>query len=769
MSSRPPRRRRRLERAVQFVPRPLSPWAQRFGYNRQGREPILDDFEIHSNLAPIWPRMHPLYYSNPPNDNSRPVTMRDIDTVFATEASQEQTLQGLRSWEVGPLMQHVRFSNQSGLIPGGHQTAGDGAFDNAANEKARRDALKVFHAERIQVDESTWFKFLRKDRWLNTVGLKYASREDWSVDIPKIWEVLSIILELANRIFRALVAEKHTILETVLYGLFADWDQIVQDPAPMPAPKFLLSRQFVAAVNARETPNDPSPLDFVANFTPQDWENRLEDLLQTHGWSFVDKFKTDTEIWGVNIDRINCTLLDIAPLKRLMGNQITLAERCFLFYVGATTVVHELFHAIWATRRMGQSRLPPGFPRIDWTRRAGDLDDEEPMVDYEGDWEIGFAAETRIFGGVLQLGPSRVDDLPLGAFSADWPRPYNQPSALEGYYHPAFDPQKGLRHTRVTSLHVSKMLSAAFWDDPAIPNKTANYFHHNQIFINNTIWGGRARFRYNLVTLADTNGMNLLPGEQEMIDTWNDTHYTVSRRRAAWGYERHRDTWADSAWNLIGDRRDILSFARAFLRRDAVECRALSDTMVHSVSWTSDRDVYTRDIPPLSREEPYRWLYHALGLLMFAAMPIFEDPVDDSREIMIEYRFEPSRTCTLPAQRTEFTLTVKENRKAPESRMFDPLKRPNVKPINDFDQDDYLDLVTSLVDYMGQQHVLVETTWLNEILRMVDNLRRKRADIKRQYGNVLAKERWVSSWDFEMPEYNQTFSRYWAGRWAVLR
>jgi hypothetical protein len=118
------------------------------------------------------------------------------------------------------MMRYVRFSDTSGLIPGGHQQSDYGpvAAPTAPGAKVelREDiALQLFHKERVQIDESKWLPFLRKDRWYdllqarqNPVLGRYGR---WSPDNTRVWEVLSISIELANRMFNALIDEKHTM------------------------------------------------------------------------------------------------------------------------------------------------------------------------------------------------------------------------------------------------------------------------------------------------------------------------------------------------------------------------------------------------------------------------------------------------------------------------------------------------------------------------------------------------------------------------------
>ncbi len=208
--------------------RPLSPWAQRYQYNTGGRHPLIEDEEIHSGIAPELPRLHPKYYADAPSRDTLNPTKLQLDTLFLTEAFQRNYFRGLESWQNATFMRYVWFSNQSGILSGGHREADYGPVDGSmavdptnitgslVNEKKEDIALKIFHSERIQVDETKWFTFLKKDRWYDTVKpVPVLGGANWSVDNPKVWEVLSISLELVDRILKALLADRHVMLVAI--------------------------------------------------------------------------------------------------------------------------------------------------------------------------------------------------------------------------------------------------------------------------------------------------------------------------------------------------------------------------------------------------------------------------------------------------------------------------------------------------------------------------------------------------------------------------
>ncbi|RYC59208.1 hypothetical protein CHU98_g6997 [Xylaria longipes] len=419
--------------------RPLSPWAQRFGHGLSGRDAFLDDTVHHSGFAPEQPRLHPVHYADgpPPADSAR--TTLQLDHLFASEAFQIRYLRGCYSWMAGPLMRYVRFSNKTGLISGGHRAADYGpasASDaaNAANlvslinppdsagtvdstdpvdpgdpmditadvvtERQEDIALRLFHSERIQVDESKWYPFLKKDRWLDwDQPQPLLDGGNWSVDNPKVWEILSISIELLDRVLKALVADKHVMLETVMYGLNVAWEGAVLSPPPFRGATLLLSVPYVKRLC--ETTQKPCPLDFVTQFTPEDYATRLEHLLRQQTWTFIEKYNNSEGIWGITTGGLGeLIMIEAGPIRRLLADDVTIAERCMLHFVLMVTMLHEMFHALFQSRKVDQTWSQDLQP-INLVKR---LEVKEPLLDDDAATEMGYAAEQRIFGGQFYIG-----------------------------------------------------------------------------------------------------------------------------------------------------------------------------------------------------------------------------------------------------------------------------------------------------------------------------------------------------------------------------
>ncbi|KAI0474709.1 hypothetical protein F4859DRAFT_521777 [Xylaria cf. heliscus] len=766
--------------------RPLSPWAQRFGHDAGGREDFLGDILHHSGFAPEQPRLHPKYYADkpPPVDSNK--TTFQLDLLFSSEKFQRLFFRGLYSWMVGPLMRYVYFSQKTGLISGGHQSADYGPVDpsNAANvanianianpentedtapkvvpERREDVALGIFHSERIQVDESKWFSFLKKDRWLEWDRPQpVLGGGNWSVDNPVVWDILSISIELLDRILKALVVDQHVMLQTVLYGMNCAWDQVAQTPEPFEGANLLLSLPYLK--RTCDAANVPCPIDFITQFTPRDWVTRLEYLLRGQTWSFIEKYNNDEGIWGVTLASANYMIIvDTGPIRTLMTDDITISERCMIHFMLATTMLHELFHSLFQNRKL-DTTWPLDLPEINL---VDEMEVPEPLIDNDAATELGYAAEQRIFGGQFIIGPRHCNDLPFGVYIMGWPTPYDASGNQEIIQNdPMFQAGRRLHITRVSALFTSKLLSAEFWDDDTIPQKSANCFNSNRLFISDTVYPGPGNnMAYNRVSLTSDLDIILGDGEPEMIGAWLERRRDWDQRRAGW-YREAWEVWQATPWSQIYWRQMILKFGRSFARKNRIECRYIAERLVQWVAWTGDRDMYIQDLPPENQE--HDWIFHAVGLLMLAALPIQEDEYEIDEKYQATYRFVPGKetAAALRTPREVYRSRRKDGRWVPTSVLYDPLGRPGQRLEADgFFHEDILDVLTRLIEYLASRDVAVPAPWMREILNTAEDLRRQRRDVRL---NARHKRSWAASWRFVIPLYSNTVSRFRNGRWAV--
>ncbi|KAI0471169.1 hypothetical protein F4859DRAFT_109180 [Xylaria cf. heliscus] len=213
---------------------PSSPWAARFPMKEYT---YASGDGNHSMLAPEAPRIdNPKYYDQNPilAPNHPPPTPPELDKLFFTETAQRTVFHGMPTWQAAALNRHVRFSPESGFLSGGHRptdgkTTGFGirvpqltasisplglrAPIRARDTNEDRD-LVIYLRERIKVDETRWFPFLRKGRWYDWIEVSdnfqhLEAGETWTVDNPSIWDILRTSIELVYRMLEALIKDKH--------------------------------------------------------------------------------------------------------------------------------------------------------------------------------------------------------------------------------------------------------------------------------------------------------------------------------------------------------------------------------------------------------------------------------------------------------------------------------------------------------------------------------------------------------------------------------
>ncbi|KAI1264275.1 hypothetical protein F5Y18DRAFT_428367 [Xylariaceae sp. FL1019] len=268
----------------------LSPWAARF---KQDDDYALFSVDgvMHSGMAP-FPRLDPLHYDDEPAAEhfQYPQHGPDLDHILLSEAYQRFRLKGLTTWQLGTMNKYLYFGDRYGLLPGGHTSEAklksqNGHFsrhliedvNTAGGTKTTEDACNlIVKNEMITINENNWFPFLRRNRWY-TAGIV-------NIDDEKSWEVLSLGLELANRMLQAMILDQHEWLQTILYGRLDHWSTF--DPTVNPNKLVLLSLQKERQVATQL--NIPVLGEYMTDIDPQDWKVRIEDLMSDQLWYIID-------------------------------------------------------------------------------------------------------------------------------------------------------------------------------------------------------------------------------------------------------------------------------------------------------------------------------------------------------------------------------------------------------------------------------------------------------------------------------------------------
>lgn len=145
-----------------------------------------------------------------PTDFEPPRSLEELDETLITEESQRIRHLGLPTWNAIALGSAVTWDGGPALLSG----------NRPGDDKLYDECIKKYLSERIEVDESTWFPFFRKDRWVNTnlindrdfIVERDGTRKEvktWSVDDERVWSIVRFSLEIANRILKAMIRDSN--------------------------------------------------------------------------------------------------------------------------------------------------------------------------------------------------------------------------------------------------------------------------------------------------------------------------------------------------------------------------------------------------------------------------------------------------------------------------------------------------------------------------------------------------------------------------------
>ncbi|KAI3319537.1 hypothetical protein HD806DRAFT_539231 [Xylariaceae sp. AK1471] len=763
--------------------RPSSPWAARFG-RFEAKDPIFSagDFD-HSGFAPEYPRVDPIYYGNNPDSEQRFSGFGrgyDEDRLFSSEKLQRFHLQGLRSWQTGPLNSFVSFSQMFNRVPGGH----------AANEKItipQRDRadpfsltntiqrltgmeyntrdevlFALYESQRIKVNEDEWLRFFRKDRWWNLAGSHPNPGLQWSVDDPRVWTELSICLELANRILMALINDQHDWLRTIIFGRLDYWRNVRHDP-PSPDTRVLLSAavdRAVCQVGRRRCFHDVTQL--------PEWGSRLEGLLVNLRFTFMDNPESTT-VAVHDPYRGGIISLDINLLKRLWGAKVTVAEKCQIAVMVAKTLLHELMHAINFVRMTCD---PPQANNFLSVTRDPKLS-LEPFVDFDAAAEIGHAFEKAVFGGSSQAYPPL--GIPISLWTITWPWAQSSPFP-QNKRHPMFAQGSTIRTWRIPASWASKLLSASFWNDATLPRKSDNSFHMTPIFTSTTTNAFPAPKQWGEVTVNRAAAALANNVDQEIVRGWDNRHNLWNSFRGEW-YRKAQEKWESTPWNHPAERELLGVFARCFKEHDEVGCALAANNSVIRIGWFGNRTKFVESLPP---HDDTNWIFStigitilpplvyclgrlskgfAAGLLMMAACPIRTSRIsgDTSIEVKMKdrriYASQQALAAGVSPEPVALSWGYPPTSCNP-ARVGNPLRNidtygPRVT------QFDYLDMVSDVINHLASNQILVSGPWLCEILRASKMLREDRTNLRQQYPHNHT-SKWASAWPFRLAEYNSS-------------
>ncbi|KAI1121982.1 hypothetical protein F5Y10DRAFT_287633 [Nemania abortiva] len=749
---------------------PSSPWATRFAAERLL---FVSKNQNHSILAPQFPRIDdPKYYDEIPSmlPGDRPKGYEDLDLLFSTEARQAIQLGGIQTWQASVLSHYARFSPNT-VVSGGHQPkdrksvyspsipppmpSSTSSVDlqelPLAITTGEEEIFEIYLRERIQVDETRWLPFLRKDRWFNWTedeDLRISKEGKlWSVDDPKVWEHLCVIIEL---------------LQTILYGRVAYWSEFqdVFGIPPRPDSSVLLSYSTEQKISRQR--GVPCEWDHILLHTSEEWRERLIWLLEKAIWgpfnlgyafgATLKKLKVLGSGW--TSDRYPAIItISTEGLFNLINSDMTLAERCMLQVRIALTMVHEIMHAVWHLRYKDGSYIGDNLDPA----RAGRVP-EESFLNGEGAAEIGHCMDQLFFGGTLHTHPQALPTplLPMVAVLKEFPSTNLPVRRTLIVPNSAFLKDDALNITHFVPLvWVSKMLSESFWQDPAYPKKSENFFHRNPIFVSET---RNDAPRPSAPIVRALAGLSYSYSDDNvLVEQWNEKERCWNSFRDGW-YPRELKNWERSPWSECLLRRMYADFEMAFEEKDLITCATIASSFANRVIWNGGKEAFIRYMPIPGRGSRV-WAWHIVGLFMIASIPVVNTRIQRGPQPSgkMGVYMVPSKEALAAGRDKWVTFDNIPEKGAGPPASAEPIKvydwiRGTGEHTN-YNQLTCLEIVRSTMTFITQNKGVVHGRWLKAITSATKALLADRNAISASYPDDHA-TKWASKWVFNFPAYS---------------
>ncbi|KAI0118261.1 hypothetical protein GGR51DRAFT_572261 [Nemania sp. FL0031] len=739
---------------------PLSPWAERFNELLDQtdiyHEILAKDSHRHSGIAVEFPRRDPKFYNDPLHGaeaNTQPQNGIEIDRLFISELFQRQGFHGSTTWELTALNRFLWVSNQYGILTGGHLT--DDNPDVA--QAAYRNKL-------IKIDETRWFEFLQKHRWYDLIEDSPVPTRagSWSVDNPTLWATLRASIELADRILKTLILERHSALETILFGRILYWRNIpsMADNRPFEDALVLLSREMeveLAASNNLDLwqsefsmlPEEQKTIEMVIilkSLCPYlvFWKE-VEALTQRQFWSFAPSLEAG-EAWGQSLSTrdYNLGFVNSELLRHLCSGELTMAETFMLQFQLMIVLIRELMHSLIAARYHLEGS-PEGL--------------EEPFIDFDAVSEIGAAVESRIWGGRFVIHPV-ANSVPLSTALVHWPSVYSY--GIRNPAHAAFQDGAPVTIERYPALYLAKFFVEEFWQNPSQPRKSDRHFGRKGLFQSSTALSNGIIKTWNEMTVNETNSDEWDQFDGAVVGAWRENQYVFWRDREVW-YDNEYTRWASTPWGMgLLPRQQVDSFGAHFAERDEFASYRSPAMLVIGylnepgmLNWRDRNEFFTN--LPIGGERDSKWVYFTIALPIRTT----EQQRTGGEASMRLFIYKPSADC---AAVVGAGLDAPPTVELTEPERVDPLwsrREPSVlyNPFNfrhlreEPSQIGYLRLVIDILDYVQEIQAIVSGPWYWEISRCTRDLLSQRWALMAEHPHDHHLQ-WAKSWDFHVPDYD---------------
>ncbi|GAW23267.1 hypothetical protein ANO14919_128210 [Xylariales sp. No.14919] len=209
----------------------------------------------------------------------------------------------------------------------------------------------------------------------------------------------------------------------------------------------------------------------------------------------------------------------------------------------------------------------------------------------------------------------------------------------------------------------------------------------------------------------------------------------------------------------------VFSFEDYFRNADEVNCAAVSEDLAQLIPTSGlTREQYRDNLLKTKHD----WIWHCLGLLMMAAIPIRRGVrIRRQRKIDLTIQLIPGKNNPglqpLKIDHTEKPKTRAE--RYGQSKLYIP-GRGEINTVL-LEQTYHLQQVREVLKILGEERAFISRPWLLEIMRLHNRLESQRSEIKKEIpGHSLA---WAQDWDFTLPDYDleQVYWERSENRWRT--
>ncbi|KAI0143753.1 hypothetical protein GGR57DRAFT_518232 [Xylariaceae sp. FL1272] len=507
----------------------------------------------------------------------------------------------------------------------------------------------------------------------------------------------------------------------MLWGEICLWERVsnVHGAPPFEGALVLLSHE--AQVTISNSRGDAQcAWDHMNTRSTEESTDRLEDLVGRVIWAIVKASDDDafTLVVDPPIHKSILVALNIEYIKSLTSKKLSIAERCTLHYGLAVTIVHELMHCI-SQARMSVTETYVGTRRDD-LHRYNNFGMNEPYLDAAGLRELGYDGESYFFGGQVNRSPTYM---PISHSIMDWP-------------HARYD------------CSLAPPGSVFMLPDFEI------YLSRNGVHFPDR-WGVPVPVR-----IQDLASVDLNPEDFTTLGAWSEKQRHWESIRAGW-YPRYKTIWDDSPWSyryyLL--RSEISNFSDAFESRDEIKCENAAKRIVRGTGWSDGLswNEMVNNMPTDSAASPL-WFYWAVGLLMYAALPLRPETIIllPTRHSRGPYLLTPSKAASA-AGRDRAT-----GYRSPEAQVVTQAEASVLWPVfgsldnGSFTQLDYLEDVRALLGEIAIHERLIWLSCKTSIEDCYNALRKHREELERGYAGRGHTSKWASTWPFQFPEADET-------------